>query len=494
MNKLKEIFTHGLPKKIIIAIFVLAAVDIFSMAAPYYLKYVIPHVYTYLGVTQGDFDQVNAVMGYVVLATQLPSGWLADKMSGKKLLIISVILTGAFTIVFGLCAMGIFGGASLGMLYLAFVGFGVSTTLFLWSPLWKVLSEQSGAKDQGKLYGLQGSYNGLLGLVFITLIGTFATSMAANGNSTLFYVMVFIIAGALFLSAFGIHKFVKDTNQKSSLLLHIKEFFAKIKGKHESKEGERSMKGSLKEIFSLRAILLAFFVLGMYMFQSVFAYYLKSYIAIISSTVVVTAIAGFRTYGLRFLVSGPFGKWFQKRRSWVLVLIIILSVGILVAIGLVLMAGFGNHINRDISKSYRLTLEILFPISFILVGIASWMLVAGRYMQIAEIPHSPNTIGSIIAVLSFVSFSSDAWFYQMASSWMKSSGHEMTQQLVDTLGYGEVGGYDQAGLQLLLFTALGIGGFGILCGIGAFILNKKELTKLGKNDYRWRDAKGETNA
>ena len=158
------------------------------------------------------------------------------------------------------------------------------------------------------------------------------------------------------------------------------------------------------------------------------------------------------------------------------------------------MAGFGNNINKDISQSYRLTLEILFPILFIFVGTASWMLVAGRYMQIAEIPHSPNTIGSIIAVLSFVAFSSDAWFYQLASSWMKSSGHEMTEQLVNTLGYGEVGGYDQAGLQLLLFTALGIGSFGILCGIGAFILNKRELTKLGKKDYRWRDQEGAANA
>ncbi|NQZ65741.1 MAG: MFS transporter [Mycoplasmatales bacterium] len=482
MKKIIEIFTHGLSKKILIAIFVLAAVDMFSMAAPYYLKYVIPDVYTYLKISQGDFDQLNAILGYVVLATQLPSGWLADKISGKKLLIISVVLSGIFTVMFGLATMGIFGSLQLIILYLVFIGFGVSTTLFLWSPLWKVLSEQSGSKDQGKLYGLQGSYNGLLGLIFITLIGTIATSMSKNGNNQLFYALVFIIAAALFISAWGIHKFVKDTNQKSSLLILIKSKFNKEKKKNNSSQ----FKNNLKTIFSLRAILLSFFVLGMYMFQSIFAYYLKSYLSIISTGTIVAAVAGLRTYGLRFIISGPWGKWLEKRKSWIFTLIMVLIVGILVATGFVLSAGFGNNITAKTSSGYILTLQILFPILFILVGVASWLLVAGRYMQISEIPNTKNTLGSIIALISFIAFSSDAWFYQMASSWMKSAGHEMTANDVIRLGYGSKGGYDQAGLQLLLFTALGISLFGALCGSLAFIINNIEKRKLNKSSYRWR--------
>ena len=174
-----------------------------SMTSPYYLKYVIPHVYTYLNITQSQFDQLNAVLGYVTLAMQLPSGWLADKASGKKMLSISCMMTGILTLMFGLVAESLFGGSSLLMLYIIFVGFGISTTLFLWSPLWTVLSKLGKSKDQGKLYGLQGSYNGFLGLMIVTLIGTVATYYASKGNNIGFYFLVYLIGSLLIITSFA---------------------------------------------------------------------------------------------------------------------------------------------------------------------------------------------------------------------------------------------------------------------------------------------------
>jgi MFS family permease len=100
------------------------------------LKYVVPHVYEYLHITQAQFDKLNAILGWTTLACQIPSGILADKLSGKKLLIVSVIMTGTLTILFGLVAQSVFQESSLIIMYIIFIGFGISTTLFLWSPLW----------------------------------------------------------------------------------------------------------------------------------------------------------------------------------------------------------------------------------------------------------------------------------------------------------------------------------------------------------------------
>jgi hypothetical protein len=63
MKKIKYLITHGFKTKVLMAIFVLAAVDVFSMSSPYYLKYVVPHVYEYLHITQAQFDKLNAILG-----------------------------------------------------------------------------------------------------------------------------------------------------------------------------------------------------------------------------------------------------------------------------------------------------------------------------------------------------------------------------------------------------------------------------------------------
>ena len=223
----------------------------------------------------------------------------------------------------------------------------------------------------------------------------------------------------------------------------------------------------------------AMFVLGMYMFQSVFAYYLKSYLAVfISSGAIIAALAGFRTYGLRLIVSAPFGVWLEKRKSWIFIMMIIMLIGTLTAILLVLLGGIGNSVaNNKLGGGYLIFLRWILSILFIMVGILSWFLVAGRYAQISEIPHTKATYGIVIGIISLIAFSTDAWFYQMASIWMKSN---------PAVNIASNGGYSQAGLQKLLFVALGIGAFGILCGLGVFIINKREIKKLNKSSYRWR--------
>jgi hypothetical protein len=67
---------------------------------------------------------------------------------------------------------------------------------------------------------------------------------------------------------------------------------------------------------------------------------------------------------------------------------------------------------------------------------------------------------------------------------MESYHHILTDADIAKLGYGSKGGYDQAGLQIILLIALGITAIGILCGILVFIINKLEINRLNKNSYQ----------
>ena len=217
-------------------------------------------------------------------------------------------------------------------------------------------------------------------------------------------------------------------------------------------------------------------VLGMYIFQSVYAYYMKSYLTLlIGAGVLIPILGGLRAYGLRMIVSSPFGKWAQKRKSFILVSIIILSIGIVFAIIFILLPGVGNTF-ANLSPSYTLALQIIMPILYIINGTISWCLVTIRYAQIGEIPTTKNSYGTTIALISFIAFSTDAWFYQMATILMKTKPE-----------YMDGTSYSQYGLSILLIISLIISVFGLLCGIIVHIWNAWELKKIGKTDFRWRE-------
>ena len=487
MEKIKSFMMHKLfhsfSKNAVISIFMLGLLDIMAMTAPYYLKYIIPQIWNYMGVTQDQYDQIIAVLGWIVLALQIPSGLLADRISSRRMLIMASWGTAFGTLLWALTMQGFLGGNSTKLIlyYIIFSLFGVTTTLLLWAPLWKVLSQQGDKHQQGALYGLEGSFNGLIGLLLVTLIGSLATAAASNGNNLPFYILIYVIVIGLCIAAIGIWKFIPETYEKSPVLLLIKRIFSKSKSKHKIKNPNLSdTKLRLKTIFApilnTRIWLLSFMVLGMYIFQSVYAYYMKSYLTLlIGAGVLIPILGGLRAYGLRMIVSSPFGKWAQKRKSFVLVSIMVFAIGIIFAVIFILLPGVGNTF-ANLSPSYKLALKIIMPILYIINGTISWCLVTIRYVQIGEIPTAENSYGTTIALISFIAFSTDAWFYQMASILMKTNPQ-----------YMDGTSYSQYGLSVLLIISLVISLFGLLCGIIVYIWNAWELKKLGKTDFRWRE-------
>ncbi|WP_025755151.1 MFS transporter [Mycoplasmopsis cricetuli] len=462
-NKFKQLTWNQ-----IIALIILAAADVFVIAAPYYIKNIIPNLHTYLHINEDDVARLTSIIGYVTLATQLPGGFLANKFRSKWLLFLAVFTTGILTVWFGMNILNPnkLSRDSLMIQYSFIFGFwGISTTLVFWTPLWKLVSQQTTKENQGLAYGIQGAANGLVGLILVYVISLIITEGWAKSKNYVesnipFATYAFIIAFFLVATSFLV-------------LILVPEKFTKSTEKWSWEKVKSNIRQVFKAMYNWKLWMLSVFVMGMYTFQSVFAYYLVQLISngFHAPIILGSILGGIRTYAIRMLISGYVGRIADKFKSYVLFLIIALGIGIIL-IGIIILLPFAGN---DASTEASIPLIVIASICFILVGILSWTMVTLRYVQIGEIEIEKSSYASSIGILSFIGFSTDAWLYEVTGAIGKA--YTIDGQTNTSL----------AGYQLIILVSLAIALVGLLAGAIVHIANTRELKKLGKTNYRWRE-------
>ncbi len=453
-------------KQQILALIILGAIDVFVIAAPYYVKNVVPNLHLYLGITEDEVATVTSIIGYVTLATQLPGGFLANRFSSRKLLFLSAITTGAITswLAANILTKNQQSHDALFIQYCVIWGlWGITSTLIFWTPLWKLASQQATKENQALGFGIQGAANGIWGLIFIFLIALIITSIfypsggSENADSKPFAAYAFIIAIMLVITGFTVLFFVKEKPIKKQSQTTLVSF-------------KRNLNQILVTLKNWKLWLLSFFLMGMYVFQSTFAYYLLQMLqnAFLAPVVLVTVIGGIRTYALRSAVSVYLGRLADKCKSYILFLMICTVLGIVFVLAFILL-GFVQ------TNSANITLITFSSILYIFTGILSWGMVTVRYNQIGEIDIGKNNYASSIGLLSFIGFSTDGWLYTVTAEVGKKytvAGQSNTSN---------------TGYQIIAAICLSIALFGLICGSIVFISNSMEIKRLNKASYRWRD-------
>nr|WP_313771022.1 MFS transporter [Mycoplasmopsis felis] len=200
----------------------------------------------------------------------ITGGFLANKFSSKWLLFIAVFSTGIITIWFGFNILysSTQSPDSLFIQYAIIWGlWGVSSTLVFWTPLWKLVSQQTTKENQGLAYGIQGTANGIIGFFLIFVLGLLVKDVwfptVSKESSTIpFATYAFLIAGFLvatsFLVLFGVPEKQMEKNTEKLTFQRIKNSVLQV----------------YKALKNWKLWALSIFVMGMYTFQSVFAYYL----------------------------------------------------------------------------------------------------------------------------------------------------------------------------------------------------------------------------
>ncbi|TDV24434.1 Na+/melibiose symporter-like transporter [Mycoplasmopsis mustelae] len=478
LSRLKEF-----SKKQIIALIVLAAADVFVIAIPYYLKNIIPNFNLYLGIREDQVAILIAIIGIVTLVTQLPGGFLANKFSSRWLLFGAIVSTAMIAIWFGILVLNQRSYQTteaqkqvLFAQYAIIWGlWGVTSTLIFWTPLWKLVSQQAKKENQGFAYGLESSFNGIIGFVLIWALGFLIVTFWIGklkkneipSSGVPFAVYVFIVAAFLLVVSVLVFTLVPERPLEKAIEDETTEVTPKEKSLWSWDKFKLAFKEGFKQVKSWKLWALALFLMGMYTFQTAFPFYVLQTLVneYKAPTWISFILTGILSYGFRIFISWVIGGWADKTRSYILFLVTSTGLAI-VSIIAILLIGFINN---------PIVVIVTSIVLFMFIGSLSWAMATLRYTQLNEIHIEKNSYASSVGVMSFIGFSLDAWFYPMSSAIGKAYTPKFEQHT------------SLEGYRIIIIIALVIAFLGLLAGIAVFVANTRELKRLGKTTYRWRE-------
>jgi predicted MFS family arabinose efflux permease len=111
-----------------------------------------------LALNHTDFGNLQAWYGYMATATYFPGGWLADRISPRKLLTFSFLSTAILGFWFSTFP-------DYGSLVVIHALWGVTTTLTFWAAMLRACKDMAGSDEQGRFFGLLEGGRGLTNLV-----------------------------------------------------------------------------------------------------------------------------------------------------------------------------------------------------------------------------------------------------------------------------------------------------------------------------------------
>ncbi len=159
--------------------------------APAYLKGVFyDPLQEALGITNTELGAVFGAYAITALICYLPSGLLADKIRMRTLSSVGFLTTGALTLVYAMLP-------SLAVLYMVFVGMGVTTILIWWGVRFKLVrlvsKEDEYPKRIGLSYGIYGVAGLLVGLISTWIVSIYADDLKIGVSMYLYFLAALII-------------------------------------------------------------------------------------------------------------------------------------------------------------------------------------------------------------------------------------------------------------------------------------------------------------
>ncbi|KVU00935.1 MFS transporter [Burkholderia ubonensis] len=154
---------------------VIAAGAIYPML---YLRQVYqPTMLQFFRIDDVQLGYLYSSLGTIFLVSYLPSGWLADRLSPRRLICFSLLATGALGFVYAT-------GPSFPALVLIFGGWGLTTGLTFWAAVIKRVNTIAGPDEQGRFFGLLDGGRGLVEALLATIaISLFAYVTQTHGGT-----------------------------------------------------------------------------------------------------------------------------------------------------------------------------------------------------------------------------------------------------------------------------------------------------------------------
>jgi sugar phosphate permease len=130
------------------------------------------------GITIAQLGQCYSMLGVIFVLTYLPSGWLADRVSPRGLVVFSLAMTGLIGIWFSTMP-------SFQSLLVIFAAWGIVTGLTFWAAIIKAVAILAHHNEQGRFFGILDGGRGLVEAILASIaVYWFAYSLNSLGQST----------------------------------------------------------------------------------------------------------------------------------------------------------------------------------------------------------------------------------------------------------------------------------------------------------------------
>ncbi|HIG66921.1 MAG TPA: MFS transporter [Porticoccaceae bacterium] len=129
-------------------------------------------------ITQTQLRYCSSMLGIIFMVTYIPSGWLADRFSSRKLLSLSLLATALLGLWFSTMP-------SYSSLLAIYGAWGVATGLTFWSAHIKLVAMLADKDQQGRFFGILDGGRGLVEALLATFaIALFAYILSQDAGAT----------------------------------------------------------------------------------------------------------------------------------------------------------------------------------------------------------------------------------------------------------------------------------------------------------------------
>ncbi|MDB9706575.1 MFS transporter [Porticoccaceae bacterium] len=336
-------------------------------------------------ISQTQLRYCSSILGVIFMITYVPSGWLADRFSSRKLLAYSLLATGLLGLWFSTMP-------SYGSLLIIYGAWGLATGLTFWSAHIKLVAMLAKRDQQGRFFGILDGGRGLVEALLATIaIALFAYALSQEAGSAVLALkqVIYLYVGVLLVMAPLIYWLLDDAEADTEL----------AKSDHSEKS---SFRNDIMIVLTHREIWLCAICIacGYQLFYATYSFsaYLQQNFGLTAVMVGTIIVAKLWMRPIGGIAAGFIGDWSSPER----VLSILLA---LASLSLAMMA----FLPASAAALFMLAVVLL-------IGLLTYA-VRGLYWATLEGCNVPNKIkGLAIGVISMIGYFPEVYLPLLSAS------------------------------------------------------------------------------
>ncbi|MDD3173425.1 MAG: MFS transporter [Herbinix sp.] len=366
-------------------LFILGFVNAIMYSFPYVRYVFYDQQIAAMNITNAQSGYLMTIYSFAMMASMIPGGILADKVSVKKSLVWSILGSVVMIVIYALTM-------NFTVACFVWLGVGLTTNFAFWCAITKAVGMIGSRDQQGFCYGFYYASSGIISAI-LNAVCLYASSFKEDPAES-FIVAMWVMAFGTLLAALLVIFFFKEKAD---------DFSSSEDEKFKFKYVGAVLKNPLTWLISL----LVFCSYGLYTSVSYFSPYLTDVlgISLVSSSVI--SIVRSNLMNLLSPLGGYFvDKIFKSSTKWY---VIAFGITSLIYIGVMFMpAGIGSGVATAIS---------------LLPSAIAMMLYGVIWSCLKECNFSAVYTGTIIGIASIIGYLPDSFFYVIFGNWMDNYGN-----------------------------------------------------------------------